>query len=62
MSLWSMPSFRYGGDELDQAGRFRYDEEIRYRWIYAPRVALISRPHLTRFTGFYDFYRAHSCH
>ena len=51
MSFRGAPSSRYGGGGLDQAGLFCY-EEGRYRWIYAPHVALVSRPRLTGVAGF----------
>ena len=50
MSFRGAPSSRYGGGGLDQAGLFCY-EEGRYRWIYAPRVALVSRPRLAGVAG-----------
>ena len=49
----------YGGDGLDQVGLFCYNRG-RYRWIYAPRVALVSRPRLAGVAGFLRFFPAHA--
>ena len=59
MSFRGAPSSRYGGGGLDQAGLFCY-EEGRYRWIYAPRVALVSRPRLAGVAGFLRISPAHA--
>ena len=57
MSFRGAPSSRYGGGGLDQAGLFCY-EEGRYRWIYAPHMALVSRPRLAGVAGFLRIFPA----
>ena len=59
MSFWGTVSSRHGVGGLDQVGLFCY-EERRYRWIYAPHVALVSRPRLAGVASFLRIFPAHA--
>lgn len=48
------------GDRLDQTGLFCCNEESRYRYVYAPHVALMSRPRLALVKGSLGNYSAHA--
>lgn len=56
MGFRSMPSFRNGGGGLNQVGPFYCDEVCVYRWIYAPREALVSRLRLVGLVGFWRLF------
>ena len=57
MSFRDVSSSQYGGGGLDQAGLFCY-KEGRYRWIYPPHVALVSRTSLAGVAGFLRIFPA----
>lgn len=46
-----MPGSRYDIGGLNLVSIFCYDEESRYRWLYTPRVALVSRLRPTEIAG-----------
>lgn len=58
--LGGIPSFRYGGNGLDQVDPFYYEERTRYRYINTPHMALMSIPHLAVVKGYLRLFQAYS--
>ena len=59
MSFRSVSSTRDGDGGLDQVG-LEYYKEVRFRWICAPHVVLVSRPRLAGAAGYLRLFLAHA--